>query len=427
MLKKLTNFNGLEADMAADYMANPPVTTVERPFHIIGETSQEGGSHTKTAKPKQKPTGTVPTHSERLRKYGRRTMPKLLRALIKKSAASFLLRGVNKKQFVKYCSASLARSTWLKYGSVFNTYIAFCRKKAGKVIWPPTERALNSFVLWCAYRKNLSEPTIRSYISALATVQNFVCPEKAGLGRKTVELLLQGVRNKNSGQSCRRKSDPLTFNVLREIRTRLREKHWSRLSKNVLWTICIVGYFGAFRAGELLTKNERVFDRFSDLLWADIDLGKTDRVTLTVKIPKASRGVPDFVHLFHIPKRSYCPVCCLKKLRHLQKVHGVFSESEPVFRFGTGKSVTVSSFSSILARLLRHSQLANLRITAKSMRSGLPTDLEQDPDIFPDAHIKNWGRWKSRAYQGYMKDDSAQRQWVFAKISESLANKFKMW
>ncbi len=260
MLKKLTNFSGLEADMAADYMASPPVTSVERPFHIIEATSQEGGSRAKPEKPKL--AGTVPTHSERLRKYGKRTMPKLLRALIKKSAKSALLKGESKSQFVNYCSAALARSTWHKYGSVFNTYTAFCRKRTGKVIWPPTKKALNSFVLWCAYRKNLSEPSIRSYISALATLQKFVCPESAQPSGKTVELLLRGVRNKKSGRFCRKKSDPLTFNVLKEVRSRLKEKHWSRLSKNVLWAACVVGYFGAFRAGELLTKKEWLFDRF---------------------------------------------------------------------------------------------------------------------------------------------------------------------
>ncbi len=111
VLKKLTNFSGLEADLAADYMANPPVTSVDRPFHIIEATSQEGGSRGKPAKPKQKTAGTVPTHSERLRKYGKQAMPKLLRALIKRSAKSSILKGENKKQFVNYCSASLARST----------------------------------------------------------------------------------------------------------------------------------------------------------------------------------------------------------------------------------------------------------------------------------------------------------------------------
>ena len=302
-----------------------------------------------------------------------------------------------------------------------------CKEKAGKLIWPPEKQSLNSFVLWCAYQKNLSASTIQSYISALATVHKFTFPGKPWPNGKTAQLLIRGVQHQNFAKTRRRKSDPLTFEILREAKIRLKRKSWSRLSKTVLWAVCVVGYFGAFRAGELLTKNDRIFDRFSDLLWSDVKFDQASSVTLTVKIPKTGGGNPDLIQLFHIPKRSFCPVCCLKKLRRSQKDHGVFDELAPVFRFGSGKSVTVSSFGAFLARLLRHSRFANLRITDKSIRSGLPTDLEQDPDIFPDAYIKNWGRWKSRAYQGYMKNDTAQRQWIFAKISDSLSNKFKLW
>ncbi len=413
--------------MAADYLASPTETAVERPFHLTAANNPGSSNQQKQAKLKPRTTGTVPIHSNRIRKYGRRTMPKLLRRLLKKSANVLLLKGENKSKFADICSASLARSTWLKYGSVFNNYAAFCKEKAGKLIWPPKKQSLNSFVLWCAYQKNLSASSIQSYISALATVHKFTCPGKTWPDGKTAQLLIRGVQHQNFGKTSRRKSDPLTFEILKEAKIRLKRKRWSRLSKTVLWAVCVVGYFGAFRAGELLTKNDRIFDRFSDLLWSDVNFDQAGSVTLTVKIPKTGGGNPDSIQLFHLPKRSFCPVCCLKKLRRSQMNHGVFGELAPVFRFGSGKSVTVSSFSAILARLLRHSRFANLRITAKSIRSGLPTDLEQDPDIFPDAHIKNWGRWKSRAYQGYMKNDTAQRQWIFAKISDSLSKKFKLW
>ena len=129
----------------------------------------------------------------------------------------------------------------------------------------------------------------------------------------------------------------------------------------------VVGYFSVFRAGELLAKNDRIFDRFSDLLQSDVKFDPAGGVTPTVKIPKTGGGNPDLVQLFHIPKHSFCPVCCLKKLQCLQMDHGVFGELAPVFCLGSGKSVTVSSFSTILARLLRHSQLVNLRLTAKSI------------------------------------------------------------
>jgi hypothetical protein len=71
-----------------------------------------------------------------------------------------------------------------------------------------------------------------------------------------------------------------------------REKE--KLTSQSVWTCCLVAFWGAFRLGELLEKSEKIFDKFSDLLWGDIKFGKSDEAVL-----------------FSIPDPGYCPVVAL--------------------------------------------------------------------------------------------------------------------
>jgi hypothetical protein len=99
---------------------------------------------------------------------------------------------------------------------------------------------------------------------------------------------------------------------------------------------------------------------------------------------------------------------------------GSSDENVPVFRFKSGKNLTVSGLNHILKDLLKNSKFKGLRISARSLRSGLPSDLEDRPDLIQDPHVKCWGRWRSQAYQIYMKNDSAQRRWIFDRICQTL-------
>ncbi len=42
--------------------------------------------------------------------------------------------------------------------------------------------------------------------------------------------------------------------------------NWCKYNKIVMWTCCLVAFFGSFRLGELLSKKTRQFDKTSTLL-----------------------------------------------------------------------------------------------------------------------------------------------------------------
>ena len=357
-------------------------------------------------------------------KYGSRWLPPLVKKFLLSAAKKSGLEKSEAKNFRKIAATCISRPTWKKYASVLKLYRGFCKKHAPGFGWPATEQSLHGFIIWCHCTKNLSATTIQSYVSALATLHSLSNSENLWPANKTTQLMLRGLKNRSIGRPVKGKPDPLTFDVLSELGERIRKRKWPALSKITVWTCCVVGYFGAFRAGEILAKNAHSFDKNSDLLWSDIQFDPDGGASITVRAPKARRYRPQKIRFLPIRNGHFCPTNCLQTLKTAQQAQGIFAESQPVFRFGSGKALTVKKFSSTISRLLRHSQFKTGRYSARSLRAGLPTDMEADPENFTDAHIKNWGRWRSRAYESYMRADQIQKDWLFKHIISALTKKF---
>ena len=188
----------------------------------------------------------------------------------------------------------------------------------------------------------------------------------------------------------------------------------------MVWACICVGYFGSFRAGELLTKTTHAFDPSSTCSWADINFKSKSKMSIRIKNPKTMAGKSEIINLFVFPDKRFCPIRAMKKLKKTAKKNGFFQQNLPVFWFESGKCLTISALSDIVKKLLKKSKFKNRKISAKSLRSGIPSDLENHPDLFNDLHIKIWGRWKSNAYQRYMKDNQYQREWIFRNICKIL-------
>jgi len=181
-----------------------------------------------------------------------------------------------------------------------------------------------------------------------------------------------------------------------------------------------VGYFGSFRAGELLAKAQWTFDKFSDLLWSDVIDEGANSIKIHVKCPKTGGRGGEFIELFPTPDPKVDPVKTIRSLKAKQQNLGIWSENLPVFRFESGKNLTVSKLSQILRKIFRKTKFASLKISAKSMRAGIPTDMESHPSLINDTHIKIWGRWKGKSYLLYMKAPPVSRKWIFDKICSAL-------
>ena len=402
---------GIDAEEAADHVADPEDPAVSYPFNAPISHRQEhtNASQKETSEPSRKGIKSQPKLDKN--KYGHHNIPALIKKLCKK-LCKIPIRW--RKYYLKTGSASLAKNTWSKYASAFNAYEQFCMQENLVKPWPLSKNSTTCFILWCKKIQNLRASTIKGYLSALKTISSLLGTECKDF-KSSEKLLIRGIE-RTEKQNLRKQTDPLIFQILVEIRNKLKLKKWKKHSKKVVWACICLGYFGSFRAGELLTKHPNSFDISSTCTWSDIQLISNSKMSVRIKNPKTGGGKPEIVDLFSFPDKCFCPIKALKTLKKSSIQQENFQHEFPVFRFGSGKFLTVSALSDIFKSLLSKGKFSKKKISAKSMRSGIPTDLENHPALFNDLHIKIWGRWKSKTYQKYMKDDKYQREWIFNKI-----------
>jgi hypothetical protein len=175
--------------------------------------------------------------------------------------------------------------------------------------------------------------------------------------------------------------------------------------------------------GELLPHSRKTFDKFTDLLWKDVKIGKK-RVTIHLKNPKISSGWGDHVTLFAVPCKLFCPVQWVKKLRAVLGNNGLAEKSLPVFRIKGGGGLSQGIFLKVVKSALATMGECSGEISGKSFRSGIPSELNLFPEDFKERHLKALGRWKSSAYQIYIRKEIPEKKTTQRIIASSLIKNF---
>ncbi len=125
---------------------------------------------------------------------------------------------------------------------------------------------------------------------------------------------------------------------------------------------------------------------------------KENCLEIRIKSPKTGgRGAVS--RIFAVDEKDFCAVRAMRRLKGLQQINGNFGKGAPVFRVESGKNLTRRRFGKMVRDCL--GKFGNGHYEGKSFRAGVPTELEFFPELASDLHIKNWGHWRSNAYQLY--------------------------
>ena len=130
------------------------------------------GSQTSTAEEpkKQSPEPARKGISRKIRisrkKYGSHKIPKNVKTFLKNTCQ---ISEKWKKYFIKTGLAFLAKWTWAKYASAYNSFFRFCKDEKIKNPWPISKNSTVCFVLWCKKVLKIKARTIqnRVYFSLL--------------------------------------------------------------------------------------------------------------------------------------------------------------------------------------------------------------------------------------------------------------------
>ena len=258
--------------------------------------------------------------------------------------------------------------------------------------------------------KSMSHKAIRKHLSGIrrmTVAKGFPYPKsKPALA----ETLLKGHENLTrdpviavSNATHR----PISIPLLRLLGHAL-TKHWkgSEQDKQTFWTICMVAFWGSFRAGELLTDNVTTFSPKSDVLGSDVLTMSDHSFALWIRDPKVSKEFGDVVEFWKTPQfPDLDPWASFSKYMAWRKSQA-FPNNLPLFLRADGSSFSHGYFDVCLKDMLSHYSLeldlGKNRWTGHSFRSGLPTVLQTAG--FKKKEIKSWGRWSSRAFLLYLRD-----------------------
>ncbi len=137
---------------------------------------------------------------------------------------------------------------------------------------------------------------------------------------------------------------------------------------------------------------------------------------MNIRFPKIIKNVQgDFVDIFGLEGKDYCPVKCLKALAKNAAPEN--SNGKNVFSFSDSTCLTTSQFTLDLKNLLANvfgPAIANL--SGHSFRAGIPAALYNRSDIASESDVMSWGRWSSESYKLYTRLKLSALKIIFDKV-----------
>ena len=213
-----------------------------------------------------------------------------------------------------------------------------------------------------------------------------------------MELILRGIKKEAAKSHPQRLRLPITTEIMVSIKKVLL-KDPSHYSNVLLWAACGLAFFGFFRCGEFTVPSQSQYDKDAHLSIDDIAIDSTSSPSLIQITIKQSKTDPfrKGVNLFLAKTgKELCPVAAMLPYLALRG-----SKPGPLFIFQDGSYLTRQKFTDLLRLSLRDAGLDDSKYAAHSFRSGAATSAK-DAGI-DDVHVKMLGRWKSDAYQLYVR------------------------
>lgn len=223
-------------------------------------------------------------------------------------------------------------------------------------------------------------------------------PQISNMAR--LEQVLRGVRYAQAKDSGGRKHSrlPITTDLLFKLK-----EVWGRDGRApdniMLWAASLMCFFGFMRAGELTVPSDNGFEEGAHLAFQDVSVDSlTNPGMLKVRL-KASKTDPFRVGVDVFIGRTDSPLCPVAAVLAFMAVRG--PGPGPFFKFKNGSPLTRARFVARVREALREAKVDCSAYSGHSFRSGAATTAAQKG--VSDASIKMLGRWKSNAYQLYIK------------------------
>ncbi len=286
---------------------------------------------------------------------------------------------------------SIASGSRKTYQHGWNCYISFCNQ-VGYPAFPVKERTLCLFVTSLA--RSLGYASIRTYLAAVR-FRNIELGFSINFDHmQQLNMLMRGIKRVN-GKSVRPKRSPITPDVMRVLKSQLRESSFVEQDKLMIWASFTTAFFGFLRSSEFCSPKKFTFHPESTLLVNDVCLSESVAI-LSIKVSKADPFRNGSQVRLAASSSSVCPFRALQK--YLCFDH---KPSLPLFQFSDGTFLTRQILSSTMKSLLQPVFGDVKGYSSHSFRIGAATTAAA-ADL-PDWLIKALGRWSSNCFEQYIR------------------------
>ena len=314
-----------------------------------------------------------------------------------------------------YFRSGLAPSTNRTYVSGIQQYVAICEQLHTEPT-PTSEQLLCRFCTILA-NKGSSHSTIKVYLSAVRQlhVQRSQCMPTISAMPRLCQVLqgIKIVQASTRGKAAQHQRLPVTPKILRRIKTAW-ENQGLDIDKIMLWAAFTICFFCFMRSGELGVSNDGTFDPSRDLTANDIsvdDIRNPQVLKIRLKHSKTDpfrEGTDIVVARTH---DDLCPVTAMLAWIVLRS----WPRDDPLFYFQSGAPLTRSNFVTHFKNALSIARIDPAGYSGHSFRIGAATTAARRG--LQDSTIKQLGRWRSDAYQRYIKPSAESLAHVASYIA----------
>ena len=289
---------------------------------------------------------------------------------------------------------------------------ACCREKNIPMTLPLSQNTVTRFILWLAFDRKVSSATISVYLAGLRQLHIQHNVQHPDIRSEQIKALLQGKKNSEfcaTADIHNAKRRPIMTDTMSRLKIGITKSHFVIEDKRMIWSACSILFFGAFRAGEILANDSGKFDpRFT--LCANDVTRQHNSLILNIKIPKENKnGHNAEVTLHKCSDTQLCPISAWDKW---QAYKPPSEPGQPAFRWLSGLPLTIRQLNAILKDGLHPD---NAHFSSHSFRIGAASTLGKLG--FSDEDIKTFGRWRSSAYEGYIRRGRNNRRPIAERFS----------
>jgi hypothetical protein len=152
---------------------------------------------------------------------------------------------------------------------------------------PLNQRKILIFIDWLVRVRKVKASTINSYLAGIRQLHVVTGLEPPNLRSSLVKLVLKGIENRDGIHKRQRKFVgrlPMTMNMMLVFKNTIVNSEFSKHDKKLLWAVATVAFAGAFRIGEILSKQESTFDPDFTLLTRDVSWSRDSLLEMPERI-----------------------------------------------------------------------------------------------------------------------------------------------